>query len=61
MEDRVIIPHVDSQKLMAIRELGRKHSESGDSIWNGRYHGLDLVFASFKSPRRPSLIEIDLR
>jgi hypothetical protein len=61
MENRVIRPDMDSQALAAIKEFGLKDSGGSGSVWNGRYHGLDLVFAYLKSPGHLSLIEIDLK
>jgi len=59
--DQVIRPDTDSQALTAIADLGLKDSGGSGSVWNGRYHGLDLVFAYLKSPRHLSLIAIDLK
>ena len=61
MEDRVIGPGVDATTLTAIKALGLKNAGGSGSIWNGRYQGLDLVFAYLKSTQHLSLIEIDLK
>ncbi len=61
MEDRAIGPDMDSAALTAIKELNLQPPSAGGSVWNGRYHGLELIFAYLKSPRRLSLIEIDLK
>jgi hypothetical protein len=61
IEDRVIGPDTDSKTLAAIKNLGLKRSGGSGSIWGGRYNNLELVFAYLKSPRRLSLIEIDLK
>ncbi len=61
MDNRVIGPDIASQQLAAIAELGLKHPGDSDTIWNGRYHDVELVFAYLKTPQRPSLIELDLK
>lgn len=61
MQDRAIGPDMDSTALTAIKELNLQSPSAGGSVWNGRYHGLELIFAYLKSPRRLSLIEIDLK
>jgi len=61
VEDRVIGPDTDSQKLAAIKQLGLGAPKADGTIWNGRYKDVDLVFAYLRSPRRPSLIELDLK
>jgi hypothetical protein len=61
VEDQVIGPDTDSQTLAGIKKLGLGSPTSGGTIWGGRYNTLGLVFAYLKSPRRPSLIEIDLK
>ena len=59
--DREIRPDMDAQALASIAEVGLKESGGSGSVWNGRYHGLDLVFAYLRSPRHLSLIAIDLK
>jgi hypothetical protein len=61
VEDQVIGPDTDSQTLAGIKKLGLGSPTSGGTIWGGRYNTLELVFAYLKSPRHPSLIEIDLK
>jgi hypothetical protein len=61
IEDRVVGPDTDSQTLTAIKTLGLKRPGGSSTIWGGRYNNLELVFAYLKSPRRLSLIEIDLK
>ena len=56
-----IFDDTDSQTLAGIKKLGLGRPTSGGTIWGGRYNTLGLVFAYLKSPRRPSLIEIDLK
>ncbi|HOX57787.1 MAG TPA: hypothetical protein P5205_06180 [Candidatus Paceibacterota bacterium] len=58
--DRVIRADMALPELTAIKELGLKESGGSSTVWNGRCHGMDLVFAYLKSPRHLSLIEIDL-
>lgn len=61
LENRVIGPDLEAQQLTAITELGLKHPGGSETVWNGRYHGVDLVFAYLKTPQRPSLIELDVK
>jgi hypothetical protein len=61
IEDQVIGPDTDAQTLTGIKQLGLGSPRTGGSVWGGRYHNLELVFAYLKSPRHLSLIEIDLR
>ncbi len=61
VENRVIGPDMDSSQLAAIAALGLRHPGGSESVWNGRYHDLDLVFAYLKTPQRLSLIEIDFK
>ena len=61
VDGQAIRAGTDPQTLTAIKQLGLNHPGSHSGIWGGRYHGLELVFAYLKSPRRLSLIEIDLK
>jgi hypothetical protein len=61
VEDQVIGPDTDAQTLTGIKQLGLGSPRTGGSVWGGRYHNLELVFAYLKSPRHLSLIEIDLK
>jgi len=61
VEDQLIGPDTDSQTLAGMKKLGLDAPKAGGTIWSGRYNSLGLVFAYLKSPRRPSLIEIDLK
>jgi hypothetical protein len=61
IEDHVIRPDTDARTLTGIKQLGLGSPRTGGSVWGGRYHNLELVFAYLKSPRRLSLIEIDLK
>ena len=61
IDGQVIRADTDSQTLSAIKQLGLNHPGSDRTIWGGRYNGLEMVFAYLKSPRRLSLIEIDLK
>lgn len=60
LKDQLIRPNLDAQALAAIKEFGLKDSGGSGSVWNGRYHGLDLAF-TYQSPGHLSLIEIDLK
>jgi hypothetical protein len=61
VENTVIGPDTDPQALASIEKLGLGKPKAGSSIWSGRYHNVDLVFAYLKAPGHLSLIEIDLR
>jgi hypothetical protein len=61
VEDEVIGPDTDSRMLVGMKKLGLDTPKGGGTIWDGHYNGLGLVFAYLKSPRHPSLIEIDLK
>lgn len=61
VEDQVIGPDTDSRTLVGMKKLGLDTPKGDGTIWGGHYNGLGLVFAYLKSPRRPSLIEIDLK
>jgi hypothetical protein len=62
IEDHVIRPDTDSETLAAFKQLGLNNPGTGGSgIFSGRYQGFDLAFAYLRSPRRLSLIEIDLK
>ncbi len=61
VEDRDIGPDTDSKALAAIKQLNLAAPKADGTIWNGRYKNVDLVFAYLRSPRRPSLIELDLK
>jgi hypothetical protein len=61
VEGQVIGPDTDSPTLAGIRKLGLESPKGDGTIWGGHYNSLGLVFAYLKSPRRPSLIEIDLK
>jgi len=61
VEARVIGPDTDSKTLAAIKQLNLVVPKADGTIWNGRYKDVDLVFAYLRSPRRPSLIELDLK
>jgi hypothetical protein len=61
VEGKVIRADTDPQTLTAIKPLALGHPGADSSIWGGRYNDLQLVFAYLKSPRRLSLIEIDLK
>jgi hypothetical protein len=61
VQDQLIGPNTDAQTLTGIKELGLGSPRTGGSVWGGRYHNLELVFAYLKSPRHLSLIEIDLK
>jgi hypothetical protein len=60
LEDQVIGPETDAKTLGSLKRLGLRSIKSDGSIWGGHYNTLELVFAYLKSPRRLSLIEIDL-
>jgi len=61
IEGQVISLDTDSQTLAAIKQLGLGSPRPGGCVWGGRYNKLEMVFAYLKSPRRLSLIEIDLK
>jgi hypothetical protein len=61
LEGQQIRPAMNSEELVAIKGFNLKDSGSTGSVWNGRYHGLGLVFAYLKAPGRLSLITIDLK
>ena len=61
VEADVIGPNTDSQTLAAIKQLALAAPKAGGTIWHGSYRNVDVVFAYLKSPRRPSLIELDLK
>jgi hypothetical protein len=61
VDGQVIRRDTDPQTLAAIKQLELGHPGSDNGIWGGHYHDLQLVFAYLKSPRRLSLIEIDLK
>ena len=61
VEDQVIGADTDSQTLAGMKKLGLDNAKNGGTIWGGRYNSMELVFAYLKSPRHPSLIEIDLK
>jgi hypothetical protein len=61
VEAHAIGPDTDSKTLAAIKQLNLVVPKAEGTIWNGRYKDVDLVFAYLRSPRRPSLIELDLK
>ena len=61
VDGQVIRPDIDPQTLTAIKQLEFSRPGSDNNVWRGRYHDLQLAFSYLKSPRRPSLIEIDLK
>jgi len=61
IDGQMIRADTDAPTLTAIKQLGLSHPGSHSGIWGGRYNNLELVFAYLKSPRRLSLIEIDLK
>jgi hypothetical protein len=61
VEGQIIGPETDSRALAAIKPLGLAAPKVDGTIWNGRYKDVDLVFAYLRSPRRLSLIELDLK
>ena len=61
VDGKVIRADTDPQTLTAIKQLGLIHPGNHSGLWGGRYNNLELVFAYLKSPRRLSLIEIDLK
>jgi hypothetical protein len=61
VEGRVVGPETDFKTLATIQQLGFNISGSEGGLLSGHYHNLNLAFAYFKTPRRLSVIEIDLK